>query len=73
MGVLFKFFDKNNATISGEIYYTSGGTYTQIITFSDQIISGNIPGKFCFFDTNDILYLKNSTNITKTVTFHKMF
>ena len=70
---VYKFFDKSNATISGEIHYTSGGTYTQVITFSDEVISGNIPGKFCFFDTNDILYLKNSTNITKVVTFHKMF
>ena len=70
---VYKFFDKGNATISGEIYYTSGASNIQVITFSDQVVSGDIPGKFCFFNTNDVLYLKNSTNITKVITFHKMF
>ena len=70
---VYKFFVNENAKKNREINYNSGASNVQVITFSDQVISGDIPGKFCFFNTNDVLYLKNSTNITKVITFHKMF
>lgn len=69
----YSFFESSNATLSGTLYYTSGATEVHLVTFSSDVVSGDVPGKFCFFSDNNNVYFKNSTNVTKVVTFHKKF
>lgn len=69
----YSFFEVGNATLSGNLYYTSGATDVHLVTFSPEVVSGDVPGKFCFFSTNDNVYFKNTTTVTKVVTFHKKF
>ena len=68
-----RFFEKDDATIRGEIFYSSGTDSFKINSFNKAIAGSDIPNKICFFNSNDILYLKNNTTQSKTIIFHKFF
>ena len=71
----YSFFDKNDADLNGDIFWASGtsGSFScKIITFSDKIVSGDSPSYFCFFNTNNDLYIKNNTGVTREIIFHNI-
>lgn len=68
-----RFFEKDDASIRGEIFYSSGTDSFKINSFNKIIAGSDIPNKICFFNNNDILYLKNNTIQSKTIIFHKFF
>ena len=71
----YSFFDKNDADLNGDIFWASGASGAiscKIITFSEKIVSGDSPSYFCFFNTNDDLYIKNNTGVTREIVFHNI-
>ena len=68
-----KFFESDNPSINGEIFYTSGTDSFIINSFSKLIVKDNMENKICFFNNNDALYLKNNTTQSKMIIFHKNF
>jgi hypothetical protein len=69
----YSFFDSRDSELNGDIFWTTGGNSCKIITFSDQIVSGDSPQRFCFFNINNDLYIKNNTGINREIVFHSLY
>jgi hypothetical protein len=69
----YSFFDSRDSGLNGDIFWTTGGNSCKIITFSDQIVSGDSPQRFCFFNINNDLYIKNNTGINREIVFHSLY
>lgn len=69
----YSFFDPRDSDLNGDIFWVTGGSNCKIITFSDNVVSGDSPQRFCFFNINNDLYLKNNTGVTREIFFHGLY